>query len=240
MKILKTVKKITIIVHIAFAIIAIVGFIFILSNLGIVNLDNIGGTSSIGGSIDLTVTDVDLKTLMAMSDSEVWELLTGGAFSSKPGRRDITESEMNARMQTITIPIRTENGDSTTTVKVNVALANLFTAFFNDLYTNCPDFYIKSVVGYSFRANVNNTSVLSSHAFGAAVDINPDENPNNSTPPSSKTDNYTIYTGSKMVEVGKKYTLYWGGYYKKTKDPMHFSFIGDNTRAGTLNFYGSN
>ncbi len=101
-----------------------------------------------------------------------------------------------------------------------------------------PVIHPGSFYAYSYRANVNNPSVLSNHSYGTAIDINPGENPNkkamvtkdawNAMPQGTVSQmqkkEYTIYEGSPYYEVlYGKYHLMWLGY-NRTPDAMHFEF----------------
>ncbi len=90
------------------------------------------------------------------------------------------------------------------------------------------NFYqIDSIAGYNCR-KVKGTNSWSAHAFGLAVDINPDKNPFGSTlvtdmPPT-------------FVQMWTAYGWGWGGAWTSRKDAMHFSKHptsegGDNTVA---------
>lgn len=87
-----------------------------------------------------------------------------------------------------------------------------FQGFVNDL--EATGYQIKDIGGFADRANVNNPSQKSKHAYGMAIDINPGANPNGSTrtdlPPS---------TGA----LAEKWGIGWGMNWRSTKDPMHFS-----------------
>jgi hypothetical protein len=82
-------------------------------------------------------------------------------------------------------------------------------------YLDGVGYNIYSLGGYADRANRNDPSKKSVHSFGAAIDINPQTNPN----------------GSKLVtdmpegigQVAKSMGLGWGGNWKSVKDAMHFS-----------------
>lgn len=87
-----------------------------------------------------------------------------------------------------------------------------FQGFVNDL--EATGYQIKDIGGFADRANVNNPSQKSKHAYGMAIDINPAANPNRST----KTD-LPPSTGA----LAEKWGLGWGMNWKSTKDPMHFS-----------------
>lgn len=105
--------------------------------------------------------------------------------------------------------VKTKSGKST---KVGAAYASNFQGFINDL--EGAGYKINSIGGYADRANVNNPSVKSFHAMGAAIDINPGSNPNKST----KTD-LPPETGA----IAAAHGLGWGMNWKSVKDPMHFS-----------------
>ncbi len=224
----------------------IIGICFVLQDYGIIDMaDAISSDIELNmDSIDLNVNDKDIEKLMAMSDKEVWKLLTGKEYSSKPTSSQVTQENMTGRMTTISVKTRTANGDTTTSFQVNKALAGIFTAFFNDLYNECPDFYIHSDGGYVYRDVRGSAGRLSAHAFGAAIDINASQNPQGAIPPRKIADvkkdkNYVIACNSKIVQIAKKYTLCWGGYFSSNQDGMHFSFIGDWTRAQTISKYSS-
>lgn len=105
--------------------------------------------------------------------------------------------------------IRTASGKS---AQVGAAYAKNFQGFINDL--EATGYQIRSLGGYANRANVNDPSKKSYHAAGAAIDINPEQNPNNST----KTD-----LPPQTAALAAKWGLGWGMNWKSTKDPMHFS-----------------
>ena len=105
--------------------------------------------------------------------------------------------------------ITTKSGKS---VQVGADYAKNFQGFLNDLEST--GYKIKDLGGYADRPNVNDRSVKSYHAMGAAIDINPSANPNNST----RTD-LPPNTGALAARNG----LGWGMNWSRVKDPMHFS-----------------
>lgn len=96
---------------------------------------------------------------------------------------------------------------------------------------------------YNWRANANNAACLSSHSFGFAIDINPNENPNC---PSSSTcfvsekvtsDYCATYTASNggattcdmpdwFINNFTGNSFSWGGGWNSLRDYMHFEYIG--------------
>ena len=105
--------------------------------------------------------------------------------------------------------IKTGSGKS---VQVGEKYAPQFQGFINDLEKT--GYKISDIGGFADRQNVNDPSKKSMHAYGAAIDINPDANPNNST----KTD-----MPKETAEIAKKWGLGWGMNWSSVKDPMHFS-----------------
>lgn len=105
--------------------------------------------------------------------------------------------------------IRTKSGKS---VQVATAVANKFQGFLNDLEDT--GYRIREIGGYANRPNVNNPSVMSTHASGLAIDINPAQNPNRST---------TTDMPPETAQIAAKWGLGWGMNWRSVKDPMHFS-----------------
>ncbi len=102
-----------------------------------------------------------------------------------------------------------------------------------DKLKNYKDYKINTIGSYVFRCNVNASTsnrfdlcnsgcVLSTHAFGIAVDINWEENCNGCS-------NYTM--PAEIVDAFESYGFRWGGRYKAifgaTIDPMHFEYLYD-------------
>jgi hypothetical protein len=126
--------------------------------------------------------------------------------------------------------LQTKSGKS---FKVGQAFSRNFQGFVDELES--LGYKIDSVGGYADRANANNPGVKSYHALGAAIDINPNRNPNRST----RTD-LPPQTGA----LAAKYGLGWGMNWRSVKDPMHFSAarseLGSfNISRGSLRGYAS-
>lgn len=102
--------------------------------------------------------------------------------------------------------ITTESGKSTWVAEEH---ATKFQGFINDL--EATGYKINDLGGYNYRANVNNPKYLSFHGLGAAIDINPAQNPNGT----NKTD-----MPKETADLARKWGLGWGMSFQ---DPMHFS-----------------
>jgi hypothetical protein len=105
-------------------------------------------------------------------------------------------------------------------------------------YYNSPDkFPIKEMGGYDVR-KVAGSSVISAHAFGLTIDINPETNchaENNGRCknlkwsykpcPGSGCSPYSITSSSGLYKALKANGFGWGGQWKSSKDYMHFSCV---------------
>lgn len=107
--------------------------------------------------------------------------------------------------------ISTSTGLST---EVNAMLVPNFQGFVNALEST--GYRIKSIGGYVDR-NINGKNKKSFHASGAAIDINPGENPH-------------LHGGAMQTDmpqnvatIAKQFGLGWGGSWSSSKDTMHFS-----------------
>lgn len=116
------------------------------------------------------------------------------------------------------VKVTTKSGKS---AWVNKNYAPQFQGFINDL--EATGYQIDELEGFADRVNANNPSVMSHHAYGKAIDINPSKNPNRST----QTD-----LPANTADLAKKWGLGWGMNWRSVKDPMHFS--GGQNEGGRL------
>lgn len=105
--------------------------------------------------------------------------------------------------------------DSGKTVNVNKHSAEAFKGFLNELEASGYD--ISSLGGHAKRMKTSGGSI-SQHAFGNAIDINPQQNPYS----------HKLITNlpSNISQMAAKYGLSWGGDWKSIKDAMHFEYTG--------------
>jgi hypothetical protein len=117
---------------------------------------------------------------------------------------------------------RTTIGDSQGhTIEVNEAAAPHFAGFLKELTDS--GYKIKDIGGYSNR-KIFGTNTYSEHAFGNAIDVNPNENPQQRGGPSNMPAN--------VREIAAKYGLIWGGDWSgSSRDPMHFEWSGKGTQV---------
>lgn len=72
---------------------------------------------------------------------------------------------------------------------------------------------------YAYRPVRGQTTGLSNHASGTAIDLNATKHP------LGKQHTFTGVQEIKLKDLVKKYGLRWGGSYKTRKDEMHFEII---------------
>jgi len=205
---------------------------------------------------------VGLQELMNLSDAEAWRLLTNGVITSRPSSSrpsNYAAIQRGIRTTGVTIPVRRWVGSSglqrtssTTTIYVNAHLAEFWLAFFTDLHNLVPNFVVREV-GCLREPRWDSLGLRSSHPYGAACDINWSTRGNGWSSPKStrlgvreytreewmllpeeRFKYETIYRDSPMEEIGRKYTLNWGGRWSCCGDAMHFSFIGDGATRESL------
>jgi hypothetical protein len=107
--------------------------------------------------------------------------------------------------------ITTPSGMSAT---VHKEAAPSFSGFLGDLEKS--GYKISDLGGYADRDKVG-ASGLSQHAYGNAIDINPDQNPQHGG----------TNLPSNVSDMAAKWGLTWGGDWSRhSRDPMHFEWTG--------------
>ncbi|MBE0450273.1 MAG: M15 family metallopeptidase [Clostridia bacterium] len=156
-------------------------------------------------------------------------------FGSPDAGRYATSEEALSHMVNITVDVWTLKSDGTKTpglrtIRVNSAIADIFTKVFKEIYEGPEQFPIKDIYGYSWRS-----SSTSEHNLGLAVDINANENymirKDGSIVAGSfwlpGENPYSIKPDGDVVRAFKKYGFTWGGdAWPTSNDYMHFSFLG--------------
>ena len=97
--------------------------------------------------------------------------------------------------------------------------AKLWAAMLTELVPLIPGGLTADLGCFEDRANVNNPSVLSFHAYGIACDLNTGVNANGATPQSLQGRQFALPLATH--DVVAKYCMQWGGDFKGTPDPMH-------------------
>ncbi|WP_376742173.1 M15 family metallopeptidase [Ensifer canadensis] len=97
------------------------------------------------------------------------------------------------------------------TADVNAKFASQFQSLVSDL--EATGYQIKSIGGYNHR-NIAGTNKLSNHAYGNAIDINPQANPMGR--------NLVTDMPTGVSAIAARNGFNWGGDWKSKKDAMHF------------------
>ena len=124
-------------------------------------------------------------------------------------------------------------GDVSYGFQVHKRVAGIFTAFINELVDRGYTLKNQSKRddwGYNCRhIHSNPKEPWSNHAWGLAIDINADTNPNRSP---LKTDMPAWVRQARPLM--DNYGLRWGGTYHGTPDPMHLEFMGTPADADAI------
>lgn len=143
-----------------------------------------------------------------------------------------SDATASAEMVSVEIPVwRLKNGQKvagTAHVEVLSSLAEDVKAIFTEIYNGPEKFPIESVGGYNWRSN----GLGSNHSIGAAIDINPDANPqidvDGVTVLTGKkwepgTNPYSITRDSDVVKAFGNHGWRWGAGFSRA-DLMHFEY----------------
>lgn len=137
-----------------------------------------------------------------------------------PDGKPTTESQARKYMTMITVKAYDENGKSRDLkIQVHKKLADEIKAVYNELYQ--IGFKVKDSECFYFR-NMRDSSKISHHSYGTAIDLNQDENGFRTN---GNKDN-ELYNNEKVVAIWKKHGFYWGGDWTDRTDPMHFTYTG--------------
>lgn len=118
------------------------------------------------------------------------------------------------------VGIAAPNGQA---LRVNRNAAVAFQGFLRDLAAT--GYKIRDIGGFNVRT-IAGSDTLSQHAFGNAIDLNPEANPVYSPLGVGKTD-----LPANVRDIAAKWGLSWGNDWTSKKDPMHFEWSGAVTPA---------
>lgn len=199
------------------------------------------GVKHMGGILPLhTRADVPLDQLPPTGDSdERYQFLLGTdtvfytAGNPPPGYANSTQAAQH--MVSVKLPVwklDTATGRKTSssiTIRVNRKLAYCVRCIFEEIYET--GFPIKKLNGYAYRRVggpwLSGNPLLSMHAFGAAIDINPVENDyylGKGNDLRDKSNPFCI--PDEVIDIFAKYGWYWGGNFDVGADTMHFQYLG--------------
>lgn len=148
------------------------------------------------------------------------------------------DAEAHEKMTTITVPVWKLNDDwtrreSEMKLTINSLLADEVQAIFEEIYALDIQFPVKYMVGYNYRkvggVGLVDSTLMSAHAFGVAIDINPDDYDNDyylgkGNDLRNRNNPYCI--PDEVIDIFKSHGWYWGGDFNICADTMHFQYFG--------------
>ncbi len=209
-----------------------------------------------------TPNNVSVISENEKTDAEIMKLIFGQdglSFYNNPYANDkYNASKTSKDMVTITVPrwkfnhSTNEKVASTLRYTIHKNIAEQVKIIFQEIFDDPEQFPILlpgveqgnlGIIdwggGYNHR-HFGSENILSSHAYGLAIDINVQYNPFYSPRPSNndftntklsvgsrynQNDVYCITTSSSIYKIFKKYGWYWGGDWDSSADFMHFSMV---------------
>ncbi len=149
-----------------------------------------------------------------------------------------TSSLASQYMMTINVPVWQidSNGNKFATsysITINRKLVSSVKTIFNEIFALEIQFPIKYMYGYSYRQSggvgLSNSTLMSMHSYGAAIDINPGDYDND----------YYLGAGNDLRDTSNPYCVpqevidvfeangwFWGGNFNICVDSMHFQYLG--------------
>lgn len=157
---------------------------------------------------------------------------------SNPPKGYTSAKEAASQMKTITVPVwnmTSTGGRKSTTMNLTVhkKLADNVMKIFKEIYALDIKFPIKKLVGYQYRkiggVGLSNSTLMSIHSFGAAIDINPGDYDNDyflgkGNDLRDKSNPYCI--PDEVIQIFEKNGWFWGGNFSICSDTMHFQYLG--------------
>lgn len=176
---------------------------------------NISGDGSyVAGSMEEFSDNYGAIVLSAGESERVLQDLFEGEIPT-------TQAEMTKWLVTIQVPYLDKEGNrKTRNLQVHKKLAENFI----QALTEIADIGFKAydLGTYSFR-NATAANILSQHAYGVAIDVNPAENPYIGETGNSWERESEYAITNDVVSIMKRHGFRWGGEYE---DFMHFSISG--------------
>lgn len=154
-------------------------------------------------------------------------IITGGQKTSLS--RSESRAFCDSLVTTIEVPVRNEYGVATRLrLTVNKYLAYSYISLFEDIFYNTK-FCVKNgaTAAYAYR-NVAGTGKLSFHSYGAAIDINWNDNPQTKYITGTNSNIQIRNANHPVAILWSKYDWGWGGSWTgTTPDYMHFSYTNE-------------
>ncbi|ABX41575.1 peptidoglycan-binding protein [Lachnoclostridium phytofermentans] len=157
-------------------------------------------------------------------------------YDAPVGFRSATEAAKN--MKVITVPVwkmdvAGKKYPSTMKLSIHKKLADGVSSIFKEIYDLPMKFPVKTMLGFSYRkvggVGLSQSTLLSIHSFGAAIDINPGDYDNDyflgkGNDLRNRSNPYCI--PDEVIEIFASYGWFWGGDFEISADTMHFQYLG--------------
>ena len=149
-----------------------------------------------------------------------------------------SDAQASAQMVTFDVPVWKMNSkgvkySSVWSITIHKRLEASVRCIFSDIYLLDIKFPFKVLKGYNYRkvggSGLVNSKLMSTHAFGVAIDINLGDYDNDyylgrGNDLRDKSNPYCI--PDSVIEIFANYGWYWGGNYDICADTMHFQYFG--------------
>ena len=148
-----------------------------------------------------------------------------------------SDAESSGKQVTIDVPVwkMTAGGEKYSSywpLTINEKLADSIRCIFSDIYQLDMKFPFNYLSGYNYRkvggVGLVNSKLMSTHAFGAALDINMGDYDNDyflgrGNDLRNKNNPYCI--PDEVIAIFEDYGWFWGGNYDICSDTMHFQYF---------------
>lgn len=115
-------------------------------------------------------------------------------------------------------------------LEVNKVLVDPLKKAETEIKSTGANYPITSLSGFFWKTNANDSSKISLHSFGLAIDINPLDNPNGARPSDSDprdSNKCTHKIPDNYVKALENNGFFWGAKFKSYCDAMHFQYGGN-------------
>lgn len=156
-----------------------------------------------------------------------YEWSVGGCFNTACTQRHATITTPNWT-GTYIVALKVAEIPKLGSMRFHKRIAPQFEAFFKaGAVKGLASKIVNNAGTFVARTITNNQAKLSNHALGTAIDVNSEQNGYGAQPAARGT------TGSlsEFADYCTDFGLYWGGWYSKNKDAMHFEAVKVLTAA---------
>lgn len=136
-----------------------------------------------------------------------------------------SSSQMEKYLVSVKLNILNEKGEKDTiTLRIHKKLASEVEAVFDEMVAIGFKIKKSGTSSYNWRTK-RGSSNISIHAYGAAIDINADDNPyKNRSGYKPGVNEYAVT--DEVIKIWKKHGFNWGGYFSDAYfDAMHFTYL---------------